>query len=169
MKKKFYYFFPLVILAVFSVVYWQFSKASDAAEADRLAKTTAAKIADEAKKKEDEAKSREDSQKRTAARLADEQAKENERIAKWEADTKSLEEENTQYVKQIAKSTGESASLEKQLAELRATKEKRTRDLLDTATDAELSAIAKRNAELEILRMTEMIARKTAGTSLLKS
>lgn len=166
--KRFYFIFPLVLLAIFSVLFMQFSKASDEADRIKAEKVAAAKLAEEAKKKEEAAKSREDSEKRTAARLAEERQKEEERVAKWNADSKKIDDEAQGYVTKAAELAKENAELEKKLAELRATKDARTRELLAVSSEVELAAIAKHNAELEIQRMNEMLVRKVAKTSFVK-
>lgn len=166
--KKFYYIFPVALLAVFSAVYSQFSKASDEAASIRAEKAAALKTEEENKRKVSEAKSREDSEKRVAARQAEEKKKEEERIVKWEAETKRVADEGRQHAAQTTAYTAEIAVMEKELAELRATKDVRNREYLASATDVELTAIAKRSAELEIQRLTEMVARKAAGTSIMK-
>ena len=168
--KRFYFIFifPVVLLVIFSGVYWQFSKASDESERLQKEKIAQVKLVEEQKKKEEEAKARLDSEKRIADRVAEEKKKEDERIARWEAESKRIADEGQQYATQVANNIKEVADLSKQLADLRQAKESKTRELLDTATEAELAAISKRGAELEIQRMTEMIARKTASSSIAK-
>jgi Flp pilus assembly protein TadB len=168
--KRFYFIFtfPVVLLVVFSGIYWQFSKSTD--EAERLQKEKAAqtKLVEDQKKKDEEAKARRDSDQRIAERIAEEKAKEDERIARYEAESKRIVDEGQQYATQLANNNREVAELTKQLAELRATKEMKTRELLETATESELAAIAKRRAELEVQRMTEMVARKASTGPLAK-
>ncbi len=166
--KRFYFIFPLILLAVFVGVFMQFSKTSDQAERVKAEKLSMMKLAEENKKKEDAAKSREDSEKRTAARLAEEAQKEAERVAKWNAESKRIDDETQGYVTKTASLTEELAVLEKQLTEARALKDTRTRELLAVASEVELAAIAKHNAELEIQRMNEMLVRKVAKTSFVK-
>lgn len=168
--KRFYFIFlfPIVLMVVFSGVYLNFSKNSDEAARINEAKTAEIKRGEEQKKKDDEAKARQDSEKRIAARLAEEKAKEDERIAKWDAESKRIADEGQGFATQVANNTKEVAALTKQLSELRLAKEAKTRELLETATEAELAAISKRSAELEIQRMTEMVARKAGGGALAK-
>lgn len=93
---------------------------------------------------------------------------ENERIAKWDAESKRIADEGLQYATQVSNYTKEVDELTKQLSTLRLAKKTKTRELLDSATEAELAAIAKRGAELEVQRMTEMVARKARGNALAK-
>lgn len=166
--KRFYFIFPLVLLTVFIVLFMQFSKTSDAAERAKAEQVAQAKLAEENKKKEDAAKSRADSERRTAARLAEERDKEQERVAKWNAESKRIADETQGYLTRIAELTKENNDLEKQLVELRTTKDVRTRALLAVNSEVELAAIEKHNAELEIQRMNEMLLRKVAKGSLVK-
>jgi chromosome segregation ATPase len=166
--KRFYFIFPLVLLAVFIVLYLQFSKSADEADRVKAEKQAMVKQAIENKKKEDADKSRQDSEKRTAARLAEERQKEEERIAKWNAESKRIDDETQQYVTKSTELAKEISDLEKHLVELRATKDGRTRELLTVQSEVELAAITKHNAELEIQRMNEMLVRKVAKTSFVK-
>ena len=58
------------------------------------------------------------------------------------------------------------ADLEKELAGLRTQKETVNRENLELLKKVELARIAKRNAELNIQRMTEMISRRAAASAL---
>jgi Flp pilus assembly protein TadB len=168
--KRFYFIFafPVVLLVVFSGVYWQFSKTSDEAEHAKQVQVAQQKATDEQKKKEEETKARQDTEKRIAERAAEERKKEDERIAKWDAESKRITDESQGYATQVASNSKEIADLTKELADLRQAKENKTRDLLNSASEAELAAIAKRSAELEIQRMTEMVARKVASSQVAK-
>ncbi len=166
--KKFYYIFPVVLLVSFIAMYSRFSATSDAADREKADRIAAVKHADEKAKAEAEARSREDSQKRAAERLAEERAKDAEKAAKWDAESKRIAEETEKYNSQLASYTSSVAAMEKQLEDLRATKEKRTRELLDSEMQVELAAVGKHNAEMEIQRMTEMLLRRASKSSLVK-
>src|SRR4051794_14896689 len=105
--KRFYFIFafPVVLLVVFSGVYFQFSKQSDESEHLKQVQVAQQKAADEQKKKEDETKARLDTEKRMAERVAEEKKKEDERIAKYEAESKRISDESQGYATQIATST----------------------------------------------------------------
>jgi len=168
--KRFYFIFafPVVLLVVFSGVYWQFSKASDESERIKQVQVAKQKADDEQKKKEEETKARLDTEKRMAERVAEEKKKEDERVAKYDAESKRIADESQGYATQVANNTKEITDLTKELADLRQAKENKTRELLNSATEAETAAIAKRSAELEIQRMTEMVARKVASSQVAK-
>jgi chromosome segregation ATPase len=166
--KKFYFIFPICLLVTFVSLYSRFSAASDAAENEKAQRIAATKMAEEKAKAEAEERSRQDSQKRAAERLAEERTKEAEKTAKWEAESKRIAAETEKYNGQVASYTSEIAAMDKQLEELRARKEKRTRELLDDEMQVELAAVGKHNAEMEIQRMTEMIMRRVSTSSLVK-
>ena len=166
--KKFYFIFPVCLLLTFVGLYSRFSAASDAAEAEKAQRIAATKMAEEKTKADAEERSREDSQKRAAERQAEERTKEAEKAAKWDAESKRIAGEAEKYNGQVATYTAEIAAMEKKLDDMRATKEKRTRELLDNEMQVELAAVGKHNAEMEIQRMTDMIMRRVSKSSLVK-
>src|SRR6266702_2215066 len=104
LMKRFYFIFvfPVILLLVFSGIYWQFSRTSD--EEERLArdKIVQTKMEEEQKKKDEEAKARLDSEKRGAERAAEEKKKEDERIAKWDAESKRIADDGNEYARKVA-------------------------------------------------------------------
>src|SRR6185369_17600879 len=98
MKRYYFIFgFPIILLVVFSCVFWQFSKTSDEAEHVKQVQIAKQKAADEQKKKEEEAKARQDTEKRMAERVAEEKKKEDERNAKYDAESKRITDESQGY------------------------------------------------------------------------
>lgn len=163
---RLYLLVPVILLALFGGVYWQHTTAS---ESDRVAKAQAAaalKDAELAKKAEAERKARADAEKRTAERLAEEARRDAEKHARTEEENRRIAADTAAYRAQIATLATETATLEKQLTELRARREKINTDAFALAKEVELARIAKRNAELEIQRLTDMIARQAANTTL---
>ena len=163
---KFYIITPFVMMLLFGGVFWKHSQAS-AIEAKQVEMKIAQAKAEEAAKKEAAVvKAREDSAKRTAARLAEEQQQEADKRAKWESAGQRIASDTATAEATIVKHTAAIKALEAELTQLRATKEKVNTKSLEVMQATELARIAKRNAELEIQRLTEMVARKAAGTSL---
>lgn len=162
---KLYFIIPVLLLAAFSGVYVMHSK--DAAAKAALVSAEAAKKteAEKAKKAEAERQAREDAEKRTAERLAEEKRREDEKRAKWEAAGKQIADDTASYRTQAEKNAAEAKALEAKLAALRAEKDKAGQTAFDVAKDVEAARIRKRNAELEIQRLVEAVARK-AGTTL---
>jgi hypothetical protein len=163
---RFYIIAPIVCMLLFGGVYWNHSKHA-AIEAKALEEQAALVKAEEAAKKEAAVvKAREDSAQRAAARLAEEAAAEADRREKWAAAGKKIADDTAANDKLIAQHIAAIKSFEAELIALRDAKEKANAKSLETTRNTELARIAKRNAEMEIQRMTEMVARKAAGTSL---
>ena len=160
---------PLLLVAVFGGIYWQHSRTVAAHTAERAAAVAAALQAEADQKAEAERQARADADKRTADRLAEEQKKTAEKKARYEADDSILAADTARYAAKVTELTAELATQEKQLAELHARRATLNAETFALAKDVELARIAKRNAELEIQRLTEMLARQAAGTSLSRS
>ena len=162
---RFYLIVPVVLLGVFGGVYWQHTQHSAEAAKAKAELVQQAKVAEEAKKAESERKAREDADRRAAARLAEEDKKQEEKRIRWETEGARLVEETARYQKQAADLARQIAEAEKKIVAQRGEREARARAAFEQEREIELIRIAKRNAELEIQRLTEIVARK-AGTSL---
>jgi predicted nucleic acid-binding Zn-ribbon protein len=166
---KFYVLFPAFLLIVFGVYYTQVAKpemiqkvaAAQKAEADKAAAEEANRLRIEAKAQEDARRVQEERTKRDRDR--DEKARrekeDNDRkirdeTAKWESDA-------VNYSKQIT-------DLQAQIAALRTQKENVNREVFDAAARVERAKIDRRNAELEIQRMYEMVAGKVNDSFMTK-
>ena len=163
---RFYIIAPVVMMLLFGGVFWKHSQASAIEARELELKVAKAKADDAAKKEAAVVKAREDSAKRTAARLAEEQQQEADKRAKWESSGQKIASDTATAEATIAKHNAAIKALETELTELRATKERVNAKSLEVMQATELARIAKRNAELEIQRLTEMVARKAANTSL---
>jgi hypothetical protein len=166
---RLYLIVPVILLALFGGVYWQHNRTAAADAAAKAAAIAEANSAEAAKKAEAERKAREDADKRAAERLAEEEKKEADKRAKWEADGATLVAATADYTAQAAALAAQAAALEKEIAAVRADKERVSRETFEQSRAIELARIDRRNAELEIQRMTEMVARKAGETSLVKS
>lgn len=162
---RFYLIIPVVLLALFGGVYWNHIGHSKAESRAKAAAAFEAKAAEEAKKAEAERKAREDAEKRSADRLAEEKKKEADKLAKWEADNAQIAADTERYETQVKTLAAEAAALEKQIADVRTAKQLQGKENFELAREIELARIAKRNAEMEIQRTTEMLAR-SAGAGL---
>jgi len=166
---RFYLIVPVVMSLIFGGVYLQHTKHAAelaAAKAEQVAKL---KAEEEAKKTQAERKAREDAEKRSAARAAEEKKKEDDKVAKWNADGAKIAEDTAHYNELIGTYTKEIDGLEKQLDVVRDSKEQAGKEVFAQAREVEMALIAKRTAELEIQRLTEMVARKAGNTSLVKA
>jgi chromosome segregation ATPase len=165
---RLYLLVPVLLLAVFGGVFWQYTRTAAHEAEVKAAEVAAAKQAESAKKAEAELKARADAEQRTAERLAEEAKRDAEKRARIEEENRRIAADTTTYRTQIATLTTETTSLEKQLTELRARREQLNTDAFALAKEVELARIAKRNAELEIQRLTDMVARQAANTTLAK-
>jgi len=161
-----YLFAPIILLAVFGFFYWQYMQTAEEHEKQRLAMVAKEKADAEAKKHEAEEKARIDSERRTAERDAEEKRKAEDKRKKNEAEIQKIRDEIAKYTTQANDFAKQSAKLEQDLANLRSAKEKANREAFELNKQVERAQIDKRNAEFEIQRLTDMIARK-AGDSLI--
>lgn len=164
--KKFYILVPIVLTGVFIFVYMNFTK-NYALEQEAIAQEKAAVAKAEADRKaENERIAKADADRRAAERAAEEARKDAERRKKWEDAGAEIADATAKYNADADKYAKQAAELEIQLANIRDQKEKTSREAFELAKRVELARIAKRNAELEIQRMTEMIARRAAESAL---
>lgn len=166
MKKWMYLLFPGIMLVGFIFVYM-----SHVEEAHQKAEVVKQRVEKEksdaeAKKKAAEAKAREDAQKRQEEREAEERKKQEEKEAKQAADDKKVRDQTAEYAAKGESAQKQVLALEAELDRLRKERDKTSRDSFDIAKRIELARIARRNAELEIQRMTEMVSRRAADSSL---
>lgn len=162
---KLYLIVPALLLACFGGVYAMHTKDAAAKAAIVAAEDAKKAEAEKAKKAEAERLAKEDADRRTAERLADEKRKEDERRAKWEATGRQIAQDTATYQAQAEKNLAEAKALEGKLSALRAEKDNASQASFDVAKDVEAARIQKRNAELEIQRLVESVARR-AGTTL---
>lgn len=166
MKKWMYVISVGSMLAIFLGFYFSETKKHDEKERQRAITVAAQKATEDARKAAIEEAARADAAKRSAQRAAEEAKKEADRIAKWEAVGLEIEEATDKHKADADRYAKKSAQLELQLGTLRAEKEKLNREAFDLAKQVELGKINRRTAELEIQRITEMISRKAAASSL---
>ncbi len=164
--KKIYLIVPLILLVGFSFYYLDFAKEQEQLEIQEKEAKAAAIAAEEAKKAEAEKAARMESERRAAEREAEQAKKDADRKAKWEADGAKIASDTADYKKQADAYTKEINGLELQLLELRRLKDQRTNEALALTEQVELARINKRNAELEIQRLTDMVAERAAKSAM---
>ncbi len=157
---RFYIIVPLVLLVAFGGVYWQHSQDTESFAKGKADIVVQAKAAEQAKKTEVERHAREDADKRAAAHLAEDLKKEADQRAKWEADSVRIADDIARYHLQIGEAVKQAAVLEKQIVALRASKKVLNEEAFNAAHDVEYLLIQKRSVELEVQRMTTMVAHK---------
>lgn len=163
---KAYLIAPLILLVAFGFIYSSAVKEMDA-KAERQKMEKAAKDKVEADRKaEVERKATLDAQKRQAQREADDKAKEEKKLKEYNDALTKLKDEANDYAAQADKFTKEAADLDAQIAAARTNREKLNRDNLDLSKQVELAKISRRNAELELQRMVEMVAKKLSDNAI---
>lgn len=168
MKKWMYLIFPGIMLAGFLVFYLSHKKEAEEKERAAIAQAAAERAEADRKKKEAEAKAREDARKRQEEREAEERKKEEEKAAKQAKDDKMVRDQIAEFTAKADAAQKQLNSLEIELDRIRKEKDKVSRETFDLAKQVELARIARRNAELEIQRMTEMIIRRANDSSLVR-
>ncbi len=157
---KFYFGIPLVLLAAFIFVYRGAVEKMEHKEAEQKRIVAEAKAAEDAHRKEMEAIAQKDALKRQQEREAEERAKADKRERDYQDAMRKLKEEADGYSAEADRFAKNAAELEIKLGEARILKEKTTRDLFELQKQVELAKIQRRNAELEIQRMVEMVGQK---------
>jgi hypothetical protein len=166
MKKWFFLIVPGCMLGVFLFFYSTHVKEAELRSIER-AKVQAQKDAEDKRHKAElEDKARQDAARKAAERAAEEAAKEAQKIANWNEAGQKIKDETNKYLAEGDASTKKINALELELEATRAKYDKLNRELLDLLKAVELAKIDRRNAELEIQRMTEKIARRAADSSL---
>ncbi len=168
MKKWMYLIFPGLMLAGFVGFYMSHAKALHEKEQRQIAEAKAKQEAEAAKKKAAEEKARIDAKKRQDERDAEEKKKEDDKRAKQEADDKKVRDQTAEYVAKGEAAAKDVAAKELELDRLRKEKDKTSREAFDIAKQVELARIARRNAELEIQRMNEMIVKRASDSSMVR-
>ena len=79
---------------------------------------------------------------------------------------KKVKDQTAEYTAKGAAAQKQVDALEAELAKLRKDKDATSRESFELAKKVELARVARRNAELEIQRMTEMVSRRAADSSL---
>ncbi len=166
MKKWMYVISVGSMLAIFLVFYTTETKKREAKEKQRAADVAAKVAAKKAEQAAIEAKARADAEKRAKDAADAAAAKEAERTAKWEAVGREIQEATNKHLADADRYAKRSAELELQLTNLRAQKEKLNREAFELAKQVELGKINRRTADLEIQRITAMIAAKAGQSSL---
>lgn len=166
MKKWMYLIFPGAMLGLFLAFYLSHKGAAEIKEREHVALVAKKKADDDAKKKAAEGKAREDAKKRADERDAEEKKKEDEKAAKQAADDKQVRDKTAEYVGKADTFTKEVAKHEIDLDRIRKDRDKTSRESFELAKQVELTRVARRNAELEIQRKTEMVIKRAAESSL---
>lgn len=166
MKKWFYFIVPTIALVIFLFFYFSFEKQATQKAAARKAEIERVAAEDAARKAALEERARLDAEKKAKERAEAEATKEAERIARWNDAGKKIEDETKEAIQIGSDYTAKIVAYEKELSELRQKRENLNKDLIETARQVELGKVARRNAEMELQRMTEFLTKKTEESAL---
>ena len=160
MKKWMYLIFPGAMLGLFLVFYLSHAKEAEEREKVRVEAMHKKIAEDAAKKAEDEKRARLDAEKRAADRATEEAKKEADKIAKQAAIDREIKEATEKALAEATASQKTIDGLEAELERQHKAKDQLTRENFELAKQVELAKIAKRNAELEIQRTVDLVARR---------
>jgi uncharacterized protein involved in exopolysaccharide biosynthesis len=163
---KLYVLAPVILLLVFGFFYRDFIKEEGVRLIEKKAKSDSDAAAETARQKAIEDRARADADERVKKREEEAAKKEADRRGKWDDQGREIAESTAKYSGEADRFTKRSAELEKQLADLRRQKDQATREQFDLQKAVELARIAKRNAELEIQRMTTMITNRATESAM---
>jgi chromosome segregation ATPase len=168
MKKWMYVFGPGIMLAIFLFFYFTSKAETDARmAADKVHKAQVEKEAEE-KKAIAEKKAQEDAEQRNIARAEAERKAAQEKQDKYDADMRRIQADTDKFTALVDKYAKQVSELTIQLETLRKQKDGLTREGFDIAKRVELAAVARRNAELEVQRMVQMIAARADQSLMAK-
>ncbi|ACB75623.1 hypothetical protein [Opitutus terrae] len=166
MKKWMYLVSVGSLLAIFLFFYFAHVEEARILDKKRTEEAAAKAKVEADRKAEIEQKARDDAAKRAADRAAEEAKKEADRAAKQAAEDKKVKDATDAANAKADGYAKQAGELEVQLSALRTQKEKLNREEFELAKQVELARVAKRNAELEIQRMTDMIAKRAADSAI---
>jgi len=168
MKKWMYVLGPGLMLGVFLFFYFSSKAETDARmKAEKARKEEIAKE-EEQKKQIAEKKARDDAERRNADRAADEARIAKEKQDKYDADMRRIQEDTDKATASAEASAKQVSELTIELDTLHKQKDSITREGFDLAKRVEMAEVARRNAELEIQRMVDMIANRADQSSMTK-
>jgi chromosome segregation ATPase len=165
---KFYVIFPTCLLIAFGVYYTQFAKPEMAANDLAAAKLVVDKQADEAHRLEIEKKAQEDARRQQAERDEKDRVKQEKAQREKDEQDRRINEETARLEGDSANLTKQITNMQNEIANLRSKRENLSREVFDSAAKVELAKIDRRNAELEIQRMYEMVAQKVTDSTFTK-
>jgi hypothetical protein len=167
---KFYVLLPAVLLITFGVYYTKVAKPEMAAQALAQEQRIAREKDEETRKKADiDRKAQEDARARQAEKdKKDRERQEKARLDKEEQDRK-IHDETAKFENEAARFTKQIADLEIEITKLRSRRDQLNGEVLEVAKKVELTKIERRNAELDIQRMYDIVAQKVAASALAKA
>jgi hypothetical protein len=168
MKKWLYVLAPAAMLAVFLFFYAASRTEARNKEVAHQAEVARLKAEADQKKQEAEARAKADAQQREAEREVAEAKAAKDKQDKYDTEMRRIQAETDKanalaetYSRQVSELTIELDTLNKQ-------KDQLTREGFEEAKKVELAQVARRNAEMEVQRMVDMIANRADQSLMAK-
>ncbi len=166
MKKWLYLVLPVAMLGIFLVFYFANLKETEEKERMHAEKAAADQRAADAKKAEAEEKARKDAVRRAEEKAKEDAAKEAEKAAKWKKEGDQIASDTAEAVLRTDKATKEANDLDIKLDALHRQKDAENRAMFDATKQVEKSRVDRQNAEFEIQRLTDMVAKRASTSSM---
>src|SRR4051812_28261508 len=166
MKKWMYLVFPGAMLGLFLIFFFAHKKAADERERVRIEVAEQKKAADAEQKRKAEERAKVAAAQRQAEREKEEADKEKARREKQAKIDNDIREDTNKALAEADASQKEVNALELEITRLHKLKDQQSRESFDLAKAVEMERVRKRNAELEIQRFTEMIARRANQSTM---
>jgi translation initiation factor IF-2 len=163
---RYYIIVPILLMAAFVWVERDAAKETHAKEQAKIAAETKRKEDEATKKRELEEKAKIDAEKRNAERLKEEQERDAKKKKENAEKIQKLKDDVKRYTDDVEVNTKKVAQLEKDLAEKRELHERENRAVFEFAKKVELSKKLRRDAELEVQRYNEILARRASESIL---
>jgi chromosome segregation ATPase len=168
MKKWMYVLGPGIMLAVFLFFYLTSKAETDRKlAADKIHNAEVQKEADE-KKAIAEKKAQEDAERRNVERAEAEKKAAQDKQDKYDADMARIKADTDRYNALVDANAKQVSELSIELDSLHKQKDSLTREGFELAKRVELAEVSRRNAELEIQRMTTMISNRADQSMMTK-
>ncbi len=168
MKKWLYVLAPAAMLAVFLFFYFESKAETEAKERAHQEQVAREKADAEQKKQIAEAKAREDAERRNAEREAEDAKASKEKEDKYLAGMQRIQSDTDKsnalaegYAQQVSELTIKLDTLHKQ-------KDALTREEFELSKKIELEEVERRNAELDIQRLVQIISDKAEQSAMAK-
>jgi hypothetical protein len=166
MKKWAYFIVPIIATCGFLFIYFSHVEQSKLREAAHKAELARVAADEAAKKKVLEDRARIEAEEKAKVRAEAEAAKEAAKTAAWNEQGKKIQDEMEEAIRSSSESTAKIVAMEKEIASLRTKRESLNHEFVETARACELAKIARRNAELELDRLTTFIVKKAQASAL---
>ena len=163
---KYYFIVPTILLVGFIFLYRGATAEMNRKAEIQLAAKKAEKAVEEARRLEVEKIAQADAEKRQKVREQEEKTKLLKKEKDYTDAMAKLKHESDGYAAESDKLSKEAADLEIALVNGRILRDKTSRESFELSKQVELAKINRRNAELEIQRLIEMVGSKAGASTL---